>query len=30
MTSEPNPITSVEATRSIAVAELADELGTYK
>ena len=30
MTSEPNPITSVQATRSIAVAELADELGTYK
>ena len=29
MTAEPNPITS-QATRSIAVAELADELGTYK
>jgi hypothetical protein len=30
MTFEPNPITSAQATRSIAVAELADELGTYK
>ena len=30
MTSEPNLITSTQAIRSIAVAELADELGTYK
>ena len=30
MTTEPNPMTSAQATKSIAVAELADELGTYK
>ena|SRR5437867_790008 len=30
MTSEPNLIASTQAIRSIAVAELADELGTYK
>ena len=30
MTSEPDPSTSTQVARSIAVAELADELGTYK
>jgi hypothetical protein len=30
MTSEPNPSTSTQVARNIAVAELADELGTYK
>ncbi len=30
MTADPNPITAPQANRNIAVAELADELGTYK
>lgn len=30
MTSEPNPIASAQATRTVAVADLADELGVYK
>ena len=30
MTSEPNSIRAAQATKTIAVAELADELGTYK